>query len=117
VLVTEGTEILGGEIQDARTFGSISRSDQDIGADYIEVIYISSGSTNTGDFNGLVYYFEHQSPRIVNAWLDAASDFTEAEARVTFDEHTVWVDLAGVAIRIGDQFVVRLELEKSTPGG
>jgi hypothetical protein len=111
-IIGPGVEILGGEIQRLDDGLGIIRSSTDFGPDSIIATYVDSGTAAMATFNGIAYYFEAASPRIVNAWLDPGSSFTESEARVTFGEHAVWVNLSGVHIDMGDQIITRLELER-----
>ena len=111
-VIGSGPEIYGGEIQVLNTFSNrIIRSTTDFGSNFIRATYIDSGRPTTAVFNGPVYYFEDTSPRIVDAALDPSSDYSETEARVTFDDHTVWVNLSGVRIDVGDSFLIQLKLE------
>ena len=112
IIKSSTREIYGGEHQRIDTFdrGGI-RQDIDFDSHFIRHKFIDGGRTSSSEFNGVIYKFDRSSPKIVNAFLDEASDFTSEELRVSFDEHTIWLNAEGVRINEGEEYTILLELE------
>ena len=110
-IVSGATEFLSGVIQIADTFqNNILLSNTDVGEQSIDIEWVTFGQTASSAFNGLVYTFEH-APRIVNATVDPTqSTLTSNQARITFDDSTVYVNVENIRIPAGSRLRIAVTL-------
>lgn len=92
----------------------IISSEVDVGPRSIDITFVQTATSLTGEFSGLVFKFEAHSPKIIEAKLDPGSSFSSAQVVVGFSDHQVTINGPGLSIRQGDKIIVQLTL--ATPG-
>ncbi len=108
-VVNEGVEFLTGSLQ-LLDFASIIGSTVDVRASEISITYTQTATSAVGPFNGLVFDFEPNSPRILRAQLNPLSSFSTNQVTVVFSDHRVAYSTSGLFIPSGSRILIDLTL-------
>lgn len=108
--IRDEVEFVSGSLQRVGTFANPVGVDINLGTDSIELSYTQSSPFATGAFNGYVFEFEPTSPKIIGAALDPASTFGASQVPVTFSDHQVTINVAGLAATTNSRILLRLTL-------
>lgn len=102
-------------IEGSATTQPVIDADVDISETAIAITYRGAFFAEAGSFNGYLFQLSGESPVILGAELDAATNTPEGAVNLSFTEQSLSVNVSGLSVDVGSRIGIVLDLESEPP--